>query len=90
MSAIFVMINCDAGKVIEVKKAIEKLKQADEVHAVTGRYDLVALFKDTNINKLLRTVTEKLHAIKGIKSTETLVSLPEGIDEEAPMVSMGG
>jgi len=77
---IFVLIRVKAGKVASVADALETIKNVDEVAMVTGRYDIVAVVRGTQLNRMLATVVAKIQNVEGIGSTETLVGMPKYAD----------
>ena len=72
----FVLIRVGAGEHMDfeksVKEKIEKIKEAKTVYRVFGRYDLVAHVETSGLDAL-PYVTDKIRAIEGILSTESLI-----------------
>ena len=55
-----------------VLDAVKKIPEVKSAYFVFGRYDIVA-FVEAPSYDALSTLTSKLHAIAGTKSTETLI-----------------
>ena len=45
-----------------------------EVYSVAGRYDLAAIVRANDNDQLAKVVTEKIRAVPGITSSETLIA----------------
>mgnify|MGYP001055841282 FL=1 len=75
----FVLIRVGAGEHLSfmrsVKEEIAKIKGVKKVYAVFGRYDLVALLEAPTLQELSATITDKIRAIDGVQSTESLIGL---------------
>lgn len=74
MKTIFVMIKCDLGKAYAVAdEAVQDIDEVSEVYSTSGQYDLLMkchLADDIDIGHF---VTERLHALPGIKDTFTII-----------------
>lgn len=77
----FVMIKVGAGEYMSwmttVKENVEKLPEVAEAYCVFGRYDLIAKVKVKSWNELTEIVGDKIRAIAGVTSTETLLAYEE-------------
>ena len=64
-----------------VKKEIEKINEVVEFHFTTGKYALLikVYCKD---NQHLKDVLLRIHDIKGVSSTETLISIEQSVSRE--------
>jgi len=75
MQAVFVFVKCELGRAYAVANAlIEKVEQTSEVYSISGEFDLMAKFyisKDCDIGHF---VNEQVHAIDGIKDTQTIIT----------------
>jgi len=75
----FVLIRVGAGEHLSfmksVKEEIAKIKGVKKVYAVFGRYDLLALLEVPTLEELSATITDKIRAIEGVQSTESLIGL---------------
>ncbi len=77
----FVMIKVGAGEYMSwmttVKENVEKLPEVTEAHCVFGRYDVIAKVKVKSWNELTEIVGDKIRAIAGVASSETLLAYEE-------------
>jgi len=75
----FVLIRVGAGEHLSfmksVKEEIAKIKGVKKVYEVFGRYDLVALLEARTLEELSSTITDKIRAVEGVQSTESLIGL---------------
>ncbi len=70
----FVLISVDKGSIPETAAALTDLPEVPEVYSVTGTYDLVAIVRVRQFERLAEVVTEKIAKTPGILDTETLVA----------------
>jgi Lrp/AsnC family transcriptional regulator for asnA, asnC and gidA len=68
-------LNVEAGKLSDIAEQIAALDEVTYVVITAGRYDLFCEVVCEDNDHLLRVLTERLAAIDGIRSTETLVEL---------------
>jgi len=75
----FVLIRVGAGEHLSfmksVKEEIAKIKGVKKVYEVFGRYDLVTLLEAPTLEELSSTITDKIRAVEGVQSTESLIGL---------------
>ena len=64
-----VLLKAERDKVNAVAKALVDLKGVSEVYSVSGRYDLVAIIRVKDNDRLAETVTDQMRKVKGILST---------------------
>ncbi|MDE3057308.1 MAG: Lrp/AsnC ligand binding domain-containing protein [Bacteroidota bacterium] len=60
-----------------INKVAEKLADTDgisEVYSVAGKYDLVAVIRVKDNDRLAEIVTDSIRNIEGIESSETLIA----------------
>ena len=69
-----VLLKAERDKVNAVAKALVDLKGVSEVYSVSGRYDLVAIIRVKDNDRLAETVTDQMRKVKGILSTETMLA----------------
>jgi DNA-binding Lrp family transcriptional regulator len=74
MKAYFVQIKCELGKAYQVATAIADAEIASEIYSTSGNYDLLAKFYLEPEADIGHFVNEKLHKIKGIKDTYTIIT----------------
>ena len=68
-------LKVDAGRLEEIAERIAALEEVTYLVVVAGRFDLMCEVVCEDNEHLLRVLTERLAAIDGILSTETLVEL---------------
>jgi DNA-binding Lrp family transcriptional regulator len=72
----FVLIRVGTGEHMDfeksVKEKIEKIEGVKTVYRVFGRYDIVTHVETSALNAL-SSVTDKIRAIEGVLSTESLI-----------------
>ncbi|HRY29563.1 MAG TPA: Lrp/AsnC ligand binding domain-containing protein [Elusimicrobiota bacterium] len=69
-----VLVRLNAGKEKQTLKAIKETKGVAHVSAVYGRWDLVVDLEAEDMAHMTQIVVEKIRAIPGVNSTETLVT----------------
>ncbi len=69
-----VLLKAERDKVNDVAKALVDLKGVSEVYSVSGRYDLVAIIRVKDNDRLAETVTIQMRKVNGILSTETMLA----------------
>ena len=75
MQAVFVFVKSELGCAYTVANAlIEKVEQTSEVYSVSGEFDLMAKFYIPNDSDIGHFVNEQVHAISGIKDTQTIIT----------------
>jgi len=67
-----ILICCEPGKYSDVAKKIRGLKGVVRAFSTSGRWDVVAEIKATDM-KALTDVALKINGLTGIRATETLV-----------------
>jgi len=77
MVTAFILIKVGTGEqlnfVKSVKEEVSKIKGVVKVYGVFGRYDLIAQVEATTLEELSRIIIDKMRAINGVLSTESLV-----------------
>ena len=77
----YVLIETAAGKTKNVKKALAKMRTASHVEnldAVTGPYDFIAVVTGTNLDAIGSLVTDDIGTIDGVTRTTTCVAVSLG------------
>lgn len=69
-----VLINVQRAAVSSVAQQLLELDGVTEVFSVAGRYDLVAILRVKTNEAIADLVTNRILAIEGITSTETLIA----------------
>ena len=77
----YVLIETAAGKTKNVKKALAKMRSASHVEnldAVTGPYDFIAVIEGPTLDAIGRLVTDEIGSINGVTRTTTCVAVSLG------------
>lgn len=68
-----ILVCCEAGKYKDIVSGIKKIKGVKTTFGVHGRWDVVVEIEASDIKELSETAL-KLHALPGVRATETLIS----------------
>ncbi|MBN2612696.1 MAG: Lrp/AsnC ligand binding domain-containing protein [Bacteroidales bacterium] len=74
MTTALVMINTERDRINSVGEKLAEIDGITEVFSVTGPYDLIALIRVANNEKLAVLITEKISKVEGIAKTETMIA----------------
>lgn len=74
MITAFVLIQAARGQVGALAQALADLPGVAEVYSVSGQHDLVAIARVASADDLSILVTDRLAAVSGIVSTQTLLA----------------
>jgi len=74
MVSTVVLLNVEPDKINTVAQAIADIKGVSEVFSVAGRYDLVAIIRVKNNERIAEVVTEHMLEVTGIIRSETLIA----------------
>jgi DNA-binding Lrp family transcriptional regulator len=78
MMMALVLIKLGTGEQLSLAKSakeeIAKMKGVVKVYSVFGRYDLVAHVEASTLEELSRIITDKIRAIVGVSTTESLIN----------------
>lgn len=74
MVTAFVLINVVRNRIAQVADALATLPDISEVYSLSGRYDLLAVIRVTDVDQLSRIVTEELLLVEGITNSETMLA----------------
>ena len=74
MVTALVLLNVERDKIDQVAEKIADMQGISEVYSIGGRYDLVAVIRVPNNEKLAEMVTGHLLKVRGITSSETLIA----------------
>jgi DNA-binding Lrp family transcriptional regulator len=77
MVSAFILVKVGTGEHLSFAKSakdeMSKIKGVKSVFGVFGRYDLVLQIEAANLEELSRIITDKIRAIPGVQSTESLI-----------------
>jgi Lrp/AsnC family transcriptional regulator for asnA, asnC and gidA len=66
-------VSVEPGRAAAVAEAIHKLAEVRSLVATLGSFDLIIELSCRDLPHLTKTVTQQIHAIPGVRDTETLV-----------------
>jgi DNA-binding Lrp family transcriptional regulator len=71
MIVALVMIRCARDHIPDAARSIVEFDGVSEVYSVTGEWDLVALVRVPEWDRVAHLVTEKIARVEGLERTET-------------------
>jgi DNA-binding Lrp family transcriptional regulator len=71
----YVLIEAEAGQLLEVLAALRSLPGIRTADVVTGLYDIIAVVETPEQRAIGRLVLETIHAITGIRRTITCMAI---------------
>jgi hypothetical protein len=75
MMRAYVLIECAVGKASEVAVGVKGISFDDtkivSVDAVTGPFDVIALFESDDLDKMGRAITDGIQQVNGVQRTTT-------------------
>ncbi|MFA6472098.1 MAG: Lrp/AsnC ligand binding domain-containing protein, partial [Candidatus Latescibacterota bacterium] len=74
MVTAMVLLTVERDKINKIAERIAELDGISEVYSVGGRYDLAAVIRVANNEKMAELVTGSLLKVEGIKTSETLLA----------------
>ena len=77
MVTAFVLIRVGTGEHLNFAKSAKeemmKIEGVTKIYGVFGRFDIITQIEAPNLEKLSRITTDKMRAIQGVLSTESLI-----------------
>lgn len=74
MVAVYILIKVKVGQAGDALAHVEKVKNIQHVHMVTGPYDIIA-YADIPEKAGFRKLVENIHEAPGVERTETCMSI---------------
>ena len=74
MVTALVLLEVHRDKVNEIADKLAAMEEVSEVYSVAGRYDLAAVIRVTDNERLAEVVTNHMLKVKGIIKSETLIA----------------
>ena len=68
-----IFIRCELGQTYKVAAELADLDSAPYVYSISGEYDLFCMFRLPSNDDVGRYVSDSIHKISGISSTNTIV-----------------
>ena len=76
----YILVNTEANALWNVAEVALRIEGVRMAHAVTGQFDVVALVSFPKIEDLGKII-EKIQHLKGVRGTQTLISIPPPVRE---------
>ncbi|NQU98377.1 Lrp/AsnC ligand binding domain-containing protein [Candidatus Woesearchaeota archaeon] len=73
METSYILIKTIHGKLKIVSSKLKTYEEAEEVHEIYGRYDIIAKIVVESRDELKKFIQNKILILEGISSTESLV-----------------
>lgn len=74
MVTAFVMIKTEGRRASEVAQRIAEIEHVTEVYSVTGDYDLIAILRLPDYERLAEVVPDQIAITDGITDTQTVLA----------------
>jgi DNA-binding Lrp family transcriptional regulator len=71
----FILVNTEAGVLWQVLESVLKIDGVKTAYGVTGQFEAVVLVQSSDLDELRKTI-EKIHHVRGVLRTQTLVIIP--------------
>ncbi len=68
---VFVLVNTEPNALWKISEQASKINGVKLVRCVSGRFDMIVRAQTANLSWII----SRLHALKGVKRTETLLAL---------------
>ena len=72
MVTAIVLFNIERGQVSDVAQLLVDMPDITEVYSVSGNYDLVAIVRSNENEKIADLITDQMQKTDGIQKTETM------------------
>lgn len=77
MATAYILINCDIGFERSVIEKLKSIKEVDEVHVISGAYEVIAKIECADKDRIREIIAWKIHKIPCIRTTLTLLTTKE-------------
>lgn len=74
MAVAIVLINVVAHETNHIAEELSAISGVSEVYSVAGNYDLVAIVRVNENDKLAELISDQMRRVSGIMRTETLIA----------------
>ncbi len=82
----YIGVNLERGAMYrDIVPELEKIPEIVECHYTTGPYTMMIKLYARDNEHLMEILNDKIQAIPGVTTTETLISLDHSIDREIPV-----
>jgi DNA-binding Lrp family transcriptional regulator len=83
----FILVNTELGTLWQVLEALLKIDGVKTAYGVTGQFDAVVLAQFSDMGHLVKMM-EKIHHLKGVLRTQTLMTIPAPLGTGSMMPSL--
>lgn len=83
----FILINTEAGVLWQILESVLKIDGVKTAYGVTGQFDAVVLAQCSDLDDLGKMI-EKIHHVKGVLRTQTLMTIPAPVGTGSVMQSL--
>jgi len=83
----FILINTEAGVLWQVLESVLKIDGVRTAYGVTGQFDAVVLVQFSDLDNLGKMIG-KIHHVKGVVRTQTLMTIPAPFGPGSVMPSL--
>ena len=73
----YVLLSCDLGSEMKVIEGLKHIDSVMEVHGTFGAYDIIVKVENTDREKLRETIIYNIRKLRHVRSTLTLMGIPE-------------
>jgi len=73
----YVLINSDLGYEEQIIEDLKHISEVKEIHGTFGIYDILTKVESDEPNTLTETITSKIRKIERVRTTLTLMVIPE-------------
>jgi len=77
MATAYVLINSDLGHEEQIIEELKHISEVKEIHGTFGVYDILTKVESDEPNTLSETITSKIRKIDRVRTTLTLMVIPE-------------
>ena len=77
METAYVLLSCDLGSEMNVIEELKRIDSVTEVHGTFGAYDIIVKVENSDRERLRETIIYKIRKLRHVRSTLTLMGIPE-------------
>ncbi len=77
MEIAYVLISCDLGSEESIIEDLKHIDSVKEVQGTFGAYDIITKVENQERNKLRETIIWNIRKLEHVRSTLTLMTIPE-------------
>jgi DNA-binding Lrp family transcriptional regulator len=83
----FILVNTQPNVLWQVLESVLKIDGVKTAYGVTGQFDAVVLAQFSDLD-YLRKMIERIHHVKGVLRTQTLMTIPAPVGTSSVMPSL--